>query len=138
MNDDEGTPLTLSREDLYELAWSKPMRETGGGMSNEVTVIPEAARDANLTPTQRFEAIVRAQEGMAEYQAPRETGELTTRAGRKVSRQVIEHAQYLERSRDKNGIVTAEAYVSGGLPFTFGYDVPGRRYRRSGRTAHNA
>lgn len=27
MTIDENTPLTLSREDLYELAWSKPMRE---------------------------------------------------------------------------------------------------------------
>jgi hypothetical protein len=27
MTDDEGQPLTVSREDLYELVWSKPMRE---------------------------------------------------------------------------------------------------------------
>jgi hypothetical protein len=27
MNEDEETPLTMSREALYELAWSKPMRE---------------------------------------------------------------------------------------------------------------
>jgi len=93
-------------------------------MSNEVTVIPDAARDANLTPTQRFEAIVRAQPGMTEYQAPRSTGEVTTRSGAKVPHAVVEHAQYLERSRDKNGMVTAEQFVSGGMPFTFGYDVP--------------
>src|SRR5437016_14635265 len=27
MTEPEDTPLTLSREDLYELVWSKPMRE---------------------------------------------------------------------------------------------------------------
>ena len=27
MNEDEETPLTMSREALYELAWPKPMRE---------------------------------------------------------------------------------------------------------------
>ncbi len=27
MTEDEDTPITLSRDDLYELAWSKPMRE---------------------------------------------------------------------------------------------------------------
>src|SRR5690349_445279 len=27
MTEDEETPLTLSRDDLYELVWSKPMRE---------------------------------------------------------------------------------------------------------------
>src|ERR1700722_16959891 len=27
MSNDDGTALTLTREDLYELVWSKPMRE---------------------------------------------------------------------------------------------------------------
>ena len=31
MNEDEETPLTMSREDRYELAWSKPMRGAGQG-----------------------------------------------------------------------------------------------------------
>src|ERR1700722_3385838 len=93
-------------------------------MSTDVVVVPDAARDANLSPTQRFEMIARAQPGMTQYQAPRETGEVTTRSGAKVPHAVLEHAAYLERSRDKLGMVTAEAYVAGGLLFTFGYDIP--------------
>jgi hypothetical protein len=60
---------------------------------------------------------------MSQYTPPREIGEVTTRSGAKVPHTVIEYAQYLERSRNKNGMVTAEAYVSVGLPFTFGYDI---------------
>jgi hypothetical protein len=46
---------------------------------------------------------------MSQYTAPRESGKVTTRSGGKVPHAVIEHAQYLERSRDKNGMVPAEA-----------------------------
>ena len=45
------------------------------------------------------------------------------RRGAKVPHATIKHAHYLERS-DRNGVVTAQQYLSCGLPFEFGYDVP--------------
>lgn len=91
-------------------------------MSNtDLVVVPDAARDVNLSPTQRFETILR-NNGQPNYVAPREDGTPTTRGA--VPLAVLEHARYLERSRDETGMVLAEQYVAGGIPFTFGYDIP--------------
>ena len=68
---------------------------------------------------------------MKKYEAPRETGEPTTR----VPRHVMERAKYLERVADSSadGKVSAEQYVSQGPEFTFGYDLPvGSRFDPAG------
>ena len=91
-------------------------------MSQDMTVVPAEAQNRNLTPTQRFEAIVRSQSGMAEYVAPRETGEATTRDAARTA--VVEHAEYLNRAKDARGLVSARDYVRGGTAYTFGYDLP--------------
>ena len=93
-------------------------------MTQDTTVVPAAAHDPALTAVERFNMIVRAQSTeLANYSAP-QSDALPTVGASGVPRQVIEHAQYLERSRDKKGMVPAEKYVAGGVPFTHGYDIP--------------
>jgi hypothetical protein len=95
-------------------------------MSGAVTVVPDAARDVNLTPAQRQEIIVRAN-GLPEYSAPRETGEASTRE-QQAARAVIEQSRYIGRCRDKDGLVTAEQFATAdarcGGKLLKGYQIP--------------
>ena len=51
MNEDEETPLTMSREALYELAWSKPMRELAKDFGiSDVALAKRCRRLATTVP----------------------------------------------------------------------------------------
>lgn len=84
------------------------------GTALTVTVPPGTE---NLTPTERFEAILRTAPGVpADYRVPGVANQTRENPS-------VEQARYVERCRDSNGLVRSEEYVS--CPaICYGYQLP--------------
>lgn len=90
-------------------------------MSGELVTVPDAARDPALTSTQRFEMIVRTQQGMESYNAPRETGERQVTPQQRNQLAVRESADYVERLTDQDGMASYHAFPAN---LASGYSLP--------------